>query len=166
MPGSEIMVIFTSSDCAPETGAGGWGSLLRYTCKGKTSEKELSGCEESTTDNRMGLVAVVEALAALNRPMTVDLHTVSLYVRRGINEWLPKYKGTDWKKADGTDLPNADLWRRLETLVGKQTVRFHWTKEKNRNSEYERVGELAKNAAGKATSVMAEQGVSDGKVGS
>lgn len=156
MPTQETVMIFAASSNIADPGPGGWGALLRYkVVKRNPSEKELEGSSPDATNNRLGLLAVVESLSALKRPVPVDLFTSSTYVQNGITKWMPKYKAAAWKNGDGLDVPNADLWRRLEELVAKHKVKFHWLKEGVKNPDHERVSLIAKNAAQKATSVPA-----------
>ena len=104
--------IFTDGACKGNPGPGGWGALLR---KG-TTEKEMSGAEADTTNNRMEMTAAIEALSALKRPCSVDLYTDSKYLIDGITKWLPGWQKRGWKTADKKPVKNEDLWRRLASL--------------------------------------------------
>jgi ribonuclease HI len=134
--------IFTDGACRGNPGPGGWGAILRY---GDT-EKELSGGETETTNNRMELMAAISALEALKRPVTVDIHTDSTYVRDGITKWIHGWKKRDWRTADKKPVKNVDLWQRLETAVGRHQVDWHWVKGHAGHPENERADELAREA--------------------
>ena len=135
--------IFTDGACKGNPGPGGWGALLR---KGAT-EKELSGAETDTTNNRMEMTAAIEALSALKRPCTVDLYTDSKYMIDGITKWLPGWQKRGWKTADKKPVKNEDLWRRLSELNARHRVTWHWVKGHSGHAENERVDQLASEAA-------------------
>lgn len=133
--------IFTDGACSGNPGRGGWGALLRY----KSVEKELSGYAEETTNNRMELTAVIEALKALNRPCNISLYTDSKYVMDGINDWMPNWKKNGWKTANKkSPVKNIDLWQELDELVKKHEIRWIWVKGHNGHPENEKVDELAR----------------------
>jgi ribonuclease HI len=134
--------IFTDGACSGNPGPGGWGALLRY----GAVEKELSGGEPQTTNNRMELMAAIAALEALKRPATVKLHTDSQYVKNGITEWLPSWKRRGWKTADKKPVKNADLWQRLEAAEKPHKVEWLWVRGHDGHVENERVDLLARNA--------------------
>lgn len=134
--------IFTDGACRGNPGPGGWGALLRF---GGT-EKELSGGEPETTNNRMELMAAISALEALKRPVTVDLHTDSTYVRDGITKWIHGWKKRDWRTADKKPVKNVDLWQRLEAAAARHEVAWHWVKGHAGHPDNERVDELAREA--------------------
>lgn len=135
--------IYTDGACSGNPGAGGWGALLRW----KDVEKELSGAEKDTTNNRMEMTAVIEALQALKRPCNITLYTDSKYVMNGINEWLPNWKKNNWKTANKkTAVKNVDLWQKLDELIAQHEIRWVWVKGHNGNEDNERVDELARNA--------------------
>lgn len=121
---SEIVKIYTDGACKGNPGVGGWGALLMY----KGTQKELWGGELNTTNNRMELLAAIEALSALKRSCNVCLITDSQYVKKGITEWLVNWKERGWKTADKKPVKNADLWQRLDEQVNKHTVEWHWVK--------------------------------------
>ncbi len=131
--------IFTDGSCKGNPGPGGWGALLRF----GTEEKELFGGEPDTTNNRMELLAVIEALSALTRPCDVVLHTDSQYVQKGITEWIHAWKARAWKTADKKPVKNADLWRRLEAVSSKHRVDWRWVKGHAGHDGNERADELA-----------------------
>jgi ribonuclease HI len=134
--------IFTDGACRGNPGPGGWGAILRY----GTVEKELSGGEAETTNNRMELMAAISALEALKRPVTVDLHTDSTYVRDGITKWIHAWKARDWRTADKKPVKNVDLWQRLEAAIGRHQIDWHWIKGHAGHPENERADELARKA--------------------
>ncbi len=134
--------IFTDGACSGNPGPGGWGALLRY---GKV-EKELSGGEPLTTNNRMEMMAAIAALEALKRPSKVKLHTDSQYLKNGITEWLPNWKRRGWKTADKKPVKNADLWQRLEAAEKPHQVEWLWVRGHDGHVENERVDLLARNA--------------------
>lgn len=121
---SVCVEIWTDGACKGNPGIGGWGALLR---RGK-HEKELFGGEPLTTNNRMEMMAVIEALRALKKPCRVIIHTDSTYVQKGMTEWLPRWKARQWRKADRKPVLNADLWRLLDELVSAHQVQWRWVK--------------------------------------
>ena len=133
--------IYTDGACSGNPGIGGWGVLLRY----KDVEKELSGGDEQTTNNRMELTAVIEALKALKTNCNITLHTDSKYVMSGITEWMPNWKRNNWKTANKkNDVKNVDLWLLLDELIKKHEIRWVWVKGHNGHPENERVDTLAR----------------------
>ncbi len=134
--------IFTDGACSGNPGPGGWGALLRY--KGK--EKELSGGENPTTNNRMEMMGVIMALESLTRPSRVRLTTDSEYVKNGITQWLPKWKAKGWKTSDNKPVKNVDLWQRLEAAASRHQIEYHWVRGHNGHPDNERVDELARGA--------------------
>ena len=130
---------FTDGACRGNPGPGGWGVVLRY--QGK--EKELYGSENHTTNNRMELTAAIEALDVLKRPCDVVITTDSQYVKNGINEWITNWKKRGWKTADKKPVKNIDLWQRLDDLVARHNVSWHWVKGHSGHSENERADALA-----------------------
>lgn len=115
---SDSVEIFTDGACKGNPGVGGWGALLRS----GEHEKELFGGEPLTTNNRMELRAVIEALASLTRPSVVRVHTDSQYVQKGISEWISGWKRRGWKTADNKPVKNVDLWQQLETQAARHQV--------------------------------------------
>jgi ribonuclease HI len=138
--GDDIVDIFTDGACSGNPGPGGWGALLR---KG-TVEKELFGGEAATTNNRMEMMAAVQALEALKRPTTVRLHTDSVYLRDGITKWIHGWKRNGWKTADKKPVKNEDLWKRLEIAMAPHRVEWLWVKGHSGHPENERVDALAR----------------------
>ena len=135
-----IVEIYTDGACSGNPGPGGWGALLRY----KGHEKELSGGEDETTNNRMELMAAIKALESLTRSCKVDLYTDSVYVQKGINEWLEGWKAKGWKTAAKKPVKNKDLWQELDLMVNKHQVTFHWIKGHAGHPENERADSLAR----------------------
>lgn len=131
--------IWTDGACKGNPGPGGWGALLRYGAR----EKELFGGERLTTNNRMELTAVIEALASLKRRCRVVLHTDSQYVQLGITEWLPNWMRRGWKTADRKPVKNADLWQRLHQLSAGHDVHWRWVRGHAGVDGNERADELA-----------------------
>ena len=138
--------IFTDGGCRGNPGIGGWGALLRY----GNSEKELLGSENNTTNNRMELMAAIQALEALKRPCTIDLTTDSQYVRRGISEWMDDWKKRDWKTAAKKPVKNKDLWQRLDAAAAKHQIEWHWVKGHSGHEGNERADDLANRAMDQA----------------
>lgn len=139
---SEIVDIYTDGACSGNPGPGGWGALLR---SGAT-EKELSGYDPATTNNRMELVAVIEALRVLKRPVTARVHTDSQYVQKGISEWIHGWKRRGWKTADRQPVKNADLWQTLDALTVGHRIEWLWVRGHAGHVENERVDALARQA--------------------
>jgi ribonuclease HI len=131
--------IYTDGACKGNPGPGGWGAYL----KSGVHEKELFGGEARTTNNRMELVAVIEALASLKRRCRVVLHTDSQYVKLGVTEWLPNWIRRGWKTAGNKAVKNADLWARLAELSQRHDIDWHWVKGHAGNAGNERADRLA-----------------------
>ncbi len=141
--GSRTLVsIHTDGACSGNPGPGGWGAILR--CAGQ--ERELSGAEPLTTNNRMELLAAICALEALKRPCTVDLHTDSQYLRLGITQWIHNWKRNGWRTADKKPVKNADLWQRLESAMQRHEMRWHWVRGHAGDALNERADQLARDA--------------------
>ena len=137
-----IVDIWTDGACSGNPGPGGWGAILRY---GDT-EKELSGGEAATTNNRMELMAAIEALNALKRPTTVRLHTDSKYVMDGVTKWIHGWKKNGWKTADKKPVKNEDLWKLLDAANERHDVTWKWVKGHSDNEMNNRADELARAA--------------------
>ena len=137
-----IVEIYTDGACSGNPGPGGRGAVLRY---GK-HEKDLSGAEPATTNNRMEMTAAIMALEALTRPSTVELYTDSTYLRDGILKWLPGWKKRGWLTADKKPVKNVDLWQRLEAALVPHKVTWHWVKGHAGHPENERADKLATEA--------------------
>ena len=136
---SEIVEVYTDGACRGNPGPGGWGVLLRY---GDT-EKELYGGESETTNNRMELMAAIQALENLKRDCKVSLTTDSQYVRKGITEWMANWKKRGWKTASKQPVKNKDLWQRLDKAAIQHQVEWHWVRGHTGHPENERADELA-----------------------
>ena len=132
--------IFTDGACSGNPGPGGWGVVLRW----NGVEKELSGGERETTNNRMEMMAAIEALESLKRTVPVDLFTDSTYVCDGITKWLPSWKANGWKTAAKKPVKNQDLWQRLEAALRDHDIKWHWVKGHAGHPENERADELAR----------------------
>ena len=137
-----VVEIYTDGACRGNPGPGGWAALLTY----DGHEKELSGAEPLTTNNRMELTAVIRALEALKRPVTVHLYTDSEYVRRGITEWLPVWKARGWRTSDRKPVKNQELWQRLDELAATHRIEWHWVPGHAGVPGNERVDRLANSA--------------------
>ena len=131
---------YTDGACSGNPGPGGWGALLRF----GEHERELCGGETRTTNNRMELMAAIEALNALKRPCRVDLHTDSTYVRDGITKWMFNWKRNDWKTSDKKPVKNAELWQALDAARNRHDVTWHWVKGHAGHDDNERADELAR----------------------
>jgi len=136
---SDIVSIYTDGACKGNPGPGGWGALL--VAGGR--ERELSGGEPHTTNNRMELLAVIRALEALTRHCEIDLYTDSQYVKNGIEKWIHGWKRNGWKTADRKPVKNEDLWRELDTLAKAHAIRWHWVRGHNDHPGNERADALA-----------------------
>ena len=132
--------IFTDGACKGNPGPGGWGALLRFGAE----EREIFGGVPDTTNNRMELTAVIEALAALKRRCEVTIHTDSQYVQKGITEWIHNWKVRGWKTTGKDPVKNADLWRRLDALASKHRIHWKWVRGHSGHAENERADVLAK----------------------
>lgn len=144
---SEPVHAWTDGACRGNPGPGGWGVVLRW----NGHQRELSGGEAETTNNRMELMAAIQALESLKRPCRVILTTDSQYVRKGITEWMPGWKRNGWKTASKKPVKNAELWRRLDAARERHEVRWDWVKGHSGHPENERADELASDAARRVT---------------
>ncbi|MFM8930194.1 MAG: ribonuclease HI [Betaproteobacteria bacterium] len=142
----ERVLIYTDGACKGNPGPGGWGAWLRY----GQHERELFGGEHVTTNNRMELTAVIQALASLKRPCVVDLYTDSEYVRQGITSWIRGWKARGWKTADRKPVKNVDLWQTLDGLAAAHEVSWHWVKGHNGDVGNERADALANRGVAQA----------------
>ena len=131
--------IYTDGACRGNPGPGGWGALLRY----GNVDKQLYGGERLTTNNRMELKAVIEALSALSKPCKVTLTSDSTYVLKGISEWLPNWKKRGWRTAEKKPVKNADLWKTLDDLAEMHEIEWHWVEGHSGHIENELVDQLA-----------------------
>ena len=131
--------MFTDGACRGNPGRGGWGALIRS----GNHEKEMSGGEPLTTNNRMELLAAIEALNALKKPCRVALYTDSVYVRDGITKWIHGWQRNGWRTADKKPVKNADLWQELLDAEARHEVKWHWVKGHSGHPENDRVDALA-----------------------
>ena len=131
--------IFTDGACKGNPGPGGWGAWL----KTGEHEKEICGGEPNTTNNRMELMAVIEALSSLTRPCNVVVHTDSQYVQKGISEWIHGWKKRGWKTAAKEPVKNADLWQALDAAQARHQVEWRWVRGHNGHAGNERADQLA-----------------------
>jgi ribonuclease HI len=138
----EEVIIYTDGACSGNPGPGGWGALLQC----RDNERELSGGEPATTNNRMELMAVIEALNALKKPVRAIVHTDSQYVQKGISEWIHGWKRKGWKTASGSPVKNVDLWQALDSAARVHQVEWKWVKGHAGHPENERVDRLARDA--------------------
>ena len=138
----DVVEIYTDGACRGNPGPGGWGVVLRY----KGREKTLYGGEPHTTNNRMELMAAIAGLEALKRRSQVALTTDSQYVKRGITEWMSDWKRRGWKTADRKPVKNVDLWQRLDEVVGKHQVSWHWVRGHTGHADNEHADSLANQA--------------------
>ncbi|MCX7630351.1 MAG: ribonuclease HI [Geminicoccaceae bacterium] len=157
---TDLVEIHTDGACSGNPGPGGWAAILRW----RGHEKELSGGEARTTNNRMELMAAIAALEALKRPMRVRIVTDSDYLRRGITEWLPAWKARGWRKADKEPVKNLDLWQRLDAAAGRHRVEWRWIRGHAGDPLNERADRLARaamprpSAAAEERSLKSERG--------
>ena len=142
MSGEQQVHIYTDGACSGNPGPGGWGSVLMY----NGHRRELSGGERQTTNNRMELMAVIQALEALKRPCEVILHTDSTYVMKGMTEWLENWKRRNWRTADRKPVKNVELWQRLEQAIHRHDVKWRWVRGHSGHPENERCDELVNRA--------------------
>ena len=132
--------VWTDGACAGNPGPGGWGAILSF----KGTEKELSGGEADTTNNRLELMGAIAALEALTRPCTVALHTDSQYLRQGITAWIHGWKRNGWRTADKKPVKNEELWKRLDAALGKHKIEWKWVKGHAGDEMNERADALAR----------------------
>jgi ribonuclease HI len=137
-----VIEIYTDGACRGNPGPGGWAALLRI----GDHEREISGAEALTTNNRMELTAVIRALEALKRPVEARVYTDSEYVRRGVVEWLPAWKARGWRTAQRKPVKNQDLWQQLDELRMPHRIEWHWVPAHAGVSDNERVDRLANEA--------------------
>jgi ribonuclease HI len=136
---TDAVIIYTDGACRGNPGPGGWGVIFNY--KGKI--KELYGAEKHTTNNRMELMAAIQALETLTRPCSVQINSDSIYVLKGITDWMPNWKKRGWKTAARTPVKNEDLWRRLDAAIATHKVEWRWVKGHSGDSGNDRADVLA-----------------------
>jgi len=140
MEKSDTVHIYTDGACSGNPGPGGWGSVLLF----NGHRRELSGGAAGTTNNRMELQAVIGAMEALKRPCEVTIYTDSVYVMKGMLEWLPQWKKRNWRTAGKQAVKNVELWQRLEQVLSPHEVTWRWVKGHSGVPENERADELAR----------------------
>jgi len=136
---ADTIYIYSDGACKGNPGTGGWGALLVT----NGHRKEISGGEPNTTNNRMEMTAVIRALESLKRPSTVEVHTDSQYVQKGISEWMPGWKRRNWRTADGKPVKNQDLWLQLDALSQLHRIEWKWVRGHAGHPENERADALA-----------------------
>jgi ribonuclease HI len=139
---SDAIDLYTDGACSGNPGPGGWGAILRW----RGHEKELSGAEAKTTNNRMELMAAIAGLEAIKRATRVRIHTDSMYLKDGITKWIRAWKAKGWKTADKKPVKNVDLWQRLEAAIEAHDVSWHWVRGHSGHPENERADALAREA--------------------
>ena len=139
---ADVVDIFSDGACSGNPGPGGWGALLRF----RDRERELSGFEAMTTNNRMELMAAIAALEALKRPCRIRIHTDSRYLKDGITTWIHDWKRRHWRTADKKPVKNVDLWQRLEAALAQHEISWHWIRGHSGHAENERADALARAA--------------------
>ncbi|MGM0517133.1 MAG: ribonuclease HI [Pseudomonadota bacterium] len=142
----KVVHVWTDGGCRGNPGPGGWGVVLRF----GPHERELSGSEAETTNNRMELMAAITALETLKEPCEVHITTDSQYVRQGITQWIRNWRRNGWKTSQKKPVKNAELWRRLDAATGRHDVHWHWVKGHAGHPENERADELANRAMDEA----------------
>lgn len=134
------VIVYTDGACSGNPGKGGWGAVLIYGDK----KKEISGYSEETTNNKMELQAVIEALKLLKRRCDVELYTDSVYVKDGITKWIHKWKKNNWRTSKKDDVKNKELWMELDRLTNEHVINWNWVKGHTDNEINNRVDELAR----------------------
>lgn len=142
------VVIHVDGACSGNPGPGGWGALLRF----GAHQRRLHGGEPRTTNNRMELMAAIQALEALKEPCEVDLYTDSTYVQQGITNWMNQWKRRNWRNAAGKPVRNVDLWQRLDAAAARHRVRWHWVRGHAGDPGNEEADRLARQGAAEAAS--------------
>ena len=141
-PGTEVVQVWTDGGCRPNPGAGGWAAILVF----RDAERELSGFDPDTTNNRMELTAAAEALAALTRPCWIALHTDSEYLKNGITRWHQGWVRKNWRNASGDPVKNMDLWKRILTESARHQIEWKWVRSHVGIGLNERADKLATRA--------------------
>lgn len=132
-------MVYTDGACRGNPGPGGWGAVLRY----NGHERHLHGGETPTTNNRMELMAAIQALEALREPCAITLFTDSTYVKQGLTEWLPQWRRRNWKTADKKSVKNQDLWQRLDAAAARHRIEWRWVKGHSGDAGNELADQLA-----------------------
>ena len=137
---SETVTIYTDGACSGNPGPGGWGAILIY----GDHRKEINGGEHETTNNRMELMAAIEALNSLKRPCKIELYTDSTYVKQGITTWIHGWKKNNWRNSQKKPVKNAELWQTLDEAQARHDISWKWVKGHSGHPENERADELAR----------------------
>ena len=137
---AKTVVIHTDGACSGNPGPGGWGAILDY----GSTRKEIFGGAVETTNNRMELMAAIEALNVLKRPCVVEMHVDSVYVKDGITKWVRGWQRNGWKTADKKPVKNVELWQALVGAIARHQISWHWVKGHDGHPENERADELAR----------------------
>lgn len=145
-PTTDRVTIYTDGACSGNPGPGGWGAYLIY----KNTEKDISGYELDTTNNKMEMIAAIEALSILKRKCDVDLYTDSVYLKDGMTKWMPGWIANNWRKKHSGEVKNVELWQKLNELSSKHNIIWHWVKGHSSNAGNNRADDLAVNARKKA----------------
>jgi ribonuclease HI len=153
------VIIYTDGACSGNPGPGGWGAILTF----GDHEKEISGSEPHTTNNRMELMAAIAALEALKKPCKVELHTDSEYLQKGISTWIRQWRRNGWRTADRKPVKNADLWQRLDAALARHEVDWRWVRGHVGHAMNERADQLARAAIAKAREGDADGGAGEGQ---
>jgi ribonuclease HI len=133
------ITIYTDGACRGNPGPGGWGALLRF----ESTEKKIYGAEKLTTNNRMEMMAAIQALMLIKNPADIALYTDSQYLQKGVRDWLPGWKKNNWVKADKKPVKNADLWLLIDKLIIGHHIEWHWVKGHSGHAENDLVDRLA-----------------------
>ncbi|MCF7967401.1 MAG: ribonuclease HI [Methylobacter tundripaludum] len=136
---TDPVIIYTDGACKGNPGPGGWGVILSY----KGNVKELYGGDPATTNNRMELMAAIQALETLTKPCSVQMNTDSKYVLQGITEWMNNWKKRGWKTASRSPVKNEDLWRRLDAAIQRHNIEWTWVKGHSGDKDNDRADALA-----------------------
>lgn len=150
----KAVTIYTDGACEGNPGPGGWAAILIY----QSVRREITGACPATTNNRMELTAAIKALRALKEPCSVDLHTDSQYLQKGMNEWLPKWKAKGWRRGR-QPIQNLDLWKSLDQESARHRVRWHWVRGHSNHPENERCDTLAVQAIDRIRDEMGPAGL-------
>lgn len=140
MDRGDTVDIFTDGACSGNPGPGGWAAILRW----RDTEKELSGYASDTTNNRMEMMAAIQALESMKRPVEAHLHTDSVYLRDGITRWIHGWKKNGWRTAARKPVKNVDLWQRLELALARHDIEWHWVKGHSGHPDNEKADALAR----------------------